>query len=522
MMSKTEPKVFVIGLDGATFDLIEPWVKEGKLPNLAKIMKEGVHGELESTIPPITQVACSSFMTGMNPGKHGIFRFVEGRYQSHRLRPVNRSSLRARPFWSILSESGKRVGLINVPITYPPEEINGFIVSGLDIPEGEGSLTYPPGLYQEITNKVGKYTIDIDRREISLGGEQFIQGLLDMVQGRLETALYLKKNYEWDLFAVVFAASDWAQHYFWKNIDPDHSEYAPNNNAVLRIYQKLDEAIEKLIRDLDEETVLIILSDHGAGPLYKGVSLNGWLKKHHYLSHKRLSYKEKLARMSILAAFGLKSKVWGFLPEKVRAVLKREIRRVRGKVPLRNFLSNIDWNNTQAFSDGVTTIEINVEGRDPNGIVKPGEEYENLRNQIIDQLTQLTDPETNKRVVDRAYKGEELYHGEHVKEAPDLVIMWREGYRGSVEDIERPELGMKKGKNSLFETPHRRSGTHKLNGTLFLKGKGIKKNVEIEGARIIDLAPTILYLMNHLVPADMDGRVLKEAFENGYLASNKI
>ncbi len=153
-------RVLVIGLDGATLDLICPWVKEGRLPNLARLMKGGIYGKLESTIPAQTPVAWTSFMTGMNAGKHGIPDYVTHEPNSYKIEYINATYRRAKPIWSIVGDRGGRVGVVNVPMTYPPEAVNGFMISGMDTPGTDATFTYPPDLYGEITEKFGDYMID--------------------------------------------------------------------------------------------------------------------------------------------------------------------------------------------------------------------------------------------------------------------------------------------------------------------------------------------------------------------------
>ena len=131
---KNVRKVICIGLDGATFDLIRPWLSKGKLPNIGRIIKDGVWGELESVIPPVSAPAWTSFMTGKNPGKHGIFGFKKEKQGTYEELFVNRKLIKSETLWKCLSDVGKKVIVINVPLTYPPEEINGYLMSGMDTP----------------------------------------------------------------------------------------------------------------------------------------------------------------------------------------------------------------------------------------------------------------------------------------------------------------------------------------------------------------------------------------------------
>ena len=204
----TERRVFAVGLDGATLDLIRPWVEEGKLPTFARIMREGSYGPLRSTIPPVTGPAWVSFMTGKNPGKHGIGDFLQRIAGEYRRTPVDSRSIKAEPFWATAGRRGKKVGILNVPVTYPPYEVNGFLVSGLLTPRSKEGFSYPEGLARELDQAVGGYRVNLDQFYVKGRADRFLDDVRALVDTRTRAAQYLMSKYEWDFMMVHYIAID--------------------------------------------------------------------------------------------------------------------------------------------------------------------------------------------------------------------------------------------------------------------------------------------------------------------------
>lgn len=509
---KSNKKVIVIGLDGATFDLIKPWAEEGKLPTLKRLMDEGVHGTLTSTIPYATIPAWPSFFTGTNPGKHGFYDFFKEKNDGYELTVeiLPSRAVKQPTLWDILSRNGKKVGVINVPSTYPPTKINGFMITGLLTPPG-ARCTYPQEFQHELEREVGEYNTFFTQLS-SKNVNPMMQDLEKTLESRVKATLYLKKK-NLDFLMVVDNGTDRAEHALWRFIDKTNPLYNSNDNEkygnpLLRYYQKVDEALKTMIGNLTDDTVLVIMSDHGQGPLRKFVNLNSFLIREGFMEIKN-SAKSKLRY------FLFKH---GFAPRNLYNVLRKlGIERyatsrvsAQKKLSLLNKIffstSDIDWSKTKVFASGVTgALTINVKGRQPQGIVKFGEEYEDLRYELINKLFQLKDPETGEKVVRNIYKREDIYHGPYLDEAPDIIATASEGYEFfgmygfSFSKVIEPTFG--------------NSGSHRPNGIFMAVGKGIKKGVEIEGANIIDVAPTVLHIMGVAVPKNMDGKVLEEIFE---------
>jgi len=514
----TKGKVFVIGLDGATLDLIRPWASDGKLPHLAEIMATGAFGKLRSTIHPLTAPAWTSFMTGKNPGKHGIYDFISPSPNSYSIRYNNALSRKSVSLWQILSQAGKKVGCVNVPFTFPPEEVNGILISGLDTPSTKSPFTYPQDLAEEIKRHVGEYVIMAQYRN---SRRAYVSEIWRMIDRRLATVEYLMDKEPWDFFMVVFSATDIVQHTFWKYMDTSHPQYvakeaAEYGDVIYRVYQKMDQVIGRLFARLDDQTTLIIMSDHGFGPLRKAVYLNKWLEQEQLLQPVARSNNGRGPGHALKGLLGRCKKC---LPRELKDVAIRCLPELKAKVDSYLVSSHIDWSRTQAFSFGVHgSIFINLAGRQPKGIVQPGEEYEAVRSGIIARLNGLTDPETGETVVERVYRREELYHGDFVDLAPDLLIEWKDYAYTAQQDYGAGVTSVFQTRSKFEFSEKEHNGSHRLDGVLMMCGGPTKSGAELQGCHIVDLAPTILHLMGTGIPEDMDGKVLTSALTEDYVA----
>jgi len=529
-------KVLVVGLDGATFDLIKPWVAEGKLPTLANLMQGGAYGNLRSVPNMHSAAAWPSFATGKNPGKHGLFWQSVPNPGSYDIQFLDGSSCQAVPIWRILSQASKKVGVINVPMTFPAEQLNGFLLAGFDCPGTDvAGFAYPPDLSKEIAENCGEYIIMSRATVYAQEGkfDQSIQMLHEQIEKRLAVTRYLMRTHPWDLFVVVFSATDMAQHVFWHLHDISHPAHDPilvqkYADPISDVYKKLDSSLGQLLQKTGDETTVIVMSDHGAGPNNQGTRfLNQWLEAEGFLRYVSPSVLGRLglgARHATL--FGANAFIWlmqHVLGERVVRVFRKWTPFLRGRIASGIRTSQIDWHSTRAYWDGGSNaIRINLVGRELQGIVKPGREYEELREEIVKRLSRCRDVVTGRLAVEKVHKREEIYHGPYVDRAPDLEIVWKtdgviHGLVSSEYKSRRPRL-LGNIETSLWAT----TGDHSMNGILIMKGKNVNRSMEIKRAEIIDLAPTILYLMGQAIPADMDGRVLEEAIDPSFLRAHPI
>ena len=508
------PKLFVLGLDGATLDLMSPLMLEGLLPNFQRLCAEGAYGELASTIHPLSPPAWTSFITGKNPGKHGIYDFVIHKPHSYELEYTHGGMRHGDSIWKLLSQGGKRVVVLNVPMTYPPEQVNGVLIAGFDAPGTDSDFVYPPAILSEIEQSVGPYRL----RDYPQGHDpaSFLRQIEELLCFRKKLTLYMVDHHPWDFFMVVFGETDLAQHAYWQYTDPAFTSVSSSDRAryggVIRdIYIEMDALLGDLVSRLPDDATVLVMSDHGAGPCYKAVFINKWLEQNGLLTY----VNSKPTSLGLGFLKKMHHTIKTTVPPTGLEWMKRTFPRLRQKVKSSIVFSDIDWTHTKVWSFGreSTNLFINVRGKFPHGIVDPGSGYEKLRTGLIEALKTIQDPDTGEAAVSGVYRGEDVYHGPCMEHAPDLLVVWRNheytawpGYDDRHRSLFESSLN-----HSDFSDWSRlqKGGNHRPHGILFVKGLGIQRGRLVQGARIIDLAPTILYLMGAPIPEDMDGRILK-------------
>lgn len=515
MNSLASRKIFVLGLDGGTLNLVEPWIKEGRLPNFAKLFKNGSYGILKSTMQPLSPPAWASFQTGTNPGKHGVFDFYKLQLQK-KFKYATSKSIDGVPFWELLSERGRTVGLVNVPFTHPVKALNGYVIAGFPCYSNE-NLTYPSNLYKQIKSNVGMYKVDIDLNQKYrhiLQHEHYIRELNETVDNRIRTLRYLLERQFCNVNVVVFTTPDRAQNVYWKFSDPQdtratHMEKQKYGNVILDIYQKIDQFLGYVQDQLCDNDAIVVLSDHGFGPMHDEVNLNRWLVDNGYL------YPQRQKTFTVKTTL-IKTLVKSVMPK----FLWSRFRKISQSARVVKTANLTDWSRSKAYTLGdFGNIFVNLKGREPNGIVEPGQEYEAVCEDIITALTSWRNSKTGNCMVKKAYKRKELYSGPHTKEAPDIVIEWEDYKYHSFRtcDYNKPLF-------TETATGYYRkvgwSGNHTPDGMVLIKGPGVKQGNRIGHASIMDIAPTLLYLAGESIPDHMDGKVIEEAFEAEHLKSN--
>jgi predicted AlkP superfamily phosphohydrolase/phosphomutase len=505
------PEVVVIGIDGASWNVLDVMIEAGDMPNLERLMSSGVSGDLTSVIPPISAPAWTSFMTGKNPGKHRIFAWTET--LNREFTSVNARRIDGKTLWQLLGERGKKVGVFNVPMTYPLPSypINGFLIAGSLTPSVKSDFTYPAELRDELMALVDNYIIYTPWQEYEIlkdGRRSLMKALVAKLKQRKKVALHLLDRYETDFFIVVFAGNDRASHCMWNCIMPEaeaalDDEVREIHNAMHAYYRQLDEAVGEILDRCGPDALVFVISDHGFGPARKDIYINKWLVDEGFLASASNPRSKKVR--DLIRAFahrlGITRERWNrILGAGATKAAQELVNTVR-----------IDWARTRAYSNGSNGIQINLKGREPQGIVEPGSEYEDVRAQFIEQLKHLRDPETGRPVMKAVYPREDIYEGPHVQRAPDILMVMEEGYVAYEPDVDIDET---------FSPTGWRNGDHKLEGILVVAGEHVKKNAFIDGARIVDLTPTILYAMGQPIPDDMDGRVLTELFEETFVRAN--
>lgn len=529
-MMKSAPdkyKVLVLGLDGATFDLMLPWIEQGHLPALGKLVADGARSRLRSTIPPHTPCAWSSFMTGMNPGKHGLFDFSEPVANSYDFRFVNAASRHGETLWGNLSRHGRGVGVINVPMTFPPEPVHGFLISGLDSPHEKSRFTYPHSVQQELKDETINYQIDLQHMgnvNTNRRRDACLRELHKMETNRTRAYHFLSQKYPSDFEMLVYTATDRVQHHFWHYMDPNHDLHDERiadryRNAIRDVYVHLDGLIAGILRRQDENTIVMLMSDHGFGPT----------------SSVRVRLNQTLAHSGLLSfsrsrAGRVKQAIGALLDRLLRSTLSDGAkRRLAATLPgLRSWFENLDearldWRQTAAYVNEVyrtcPAIWLNRRGRLPDGIVEE-DEADAVLSSIEKTLKGLRDPATGKPVISNLYRASEMYHGPYTCRAPDLIpSWWEDGFLleqsspgGTAEETVQHAREIRGGVDFV--------GSHRLEGIFTITGGPARSGLEFCGAHITDIAPTVLYLMGLPIPEEMDGEPLLDALDPAYVSNN--
>ena len=516
-------KLLVIGLDGASFNVLDTLIEKHYLPNIARLIAGGARADLQTTFPPITAVAWSSFMTGKNPGKHGIFEFVRREQHSKRELAVNASFRKGRAIWDLLSDAGKRVIVHNFPCTYPPHEINGLMIADFMTPRGRTDFTYPVGLLTEIEAGFGSYRLHLSQTYAEGNVDAVLDELFDELEYKANVAEYLMTRYEWDAFFQYFWGTDRIQHELWHIIDKDHPRHNQQEAELYRdrVYQyfnRVDEIVGRLIELAGDDSLVLIASDHGFGPAHKYCSLNIWLVQQGFLKLKS----DAVTRVkTLMFSLGMTPELAFTLTRKIPAAL-RPARGVSSKPGASSLLgkiflsfNDVDWNASVAFSKGnYGQIYVNLVGREPNGSV-PEDKYNAVREAIISKLREFKDTQTGEPWVGQVFCREEIYSGPMVHDAPDIAFL--------PADMRQLPLGNADfTSNKFMVDAFGISGCHRMNGVMIARGQAIKPGSSLEVASIYDMAPTLLYLLDLSVPEDMDGRVLSEAISEEHRYAHPI
>ncbi len=489
--------VLVIGLDGATFDLLEPWLAAGHLPTLARLVAQGSSGPLQSTLPPVTAPAWATFMTGKNPGKHNVFDFFRAHSPDlDRPEMVNMGDVQARPFWDYLSAAGRRVGILNVPLTYPPTPVNGFIVPGLLSPD-EGQTTYPADFLRPYHPTLGPYRLVPHRLYRPEQTAAFVAELQAVTATQIQYALRMAQDHPVDFLMVHFLATDIAQHKLWRYLDETHPWYEPVSGqqfgtAVRDIFAQIDAGLSQLLTILPSDLTMLVMSDHGFGPQQQIMNLNILLIEAGFMRLKpeaAVKWRDWLAR----------HKWWANPAARLFRLLGRE--------RLLSF-ADVDWAQTQAYARGhMGQVYLNVQGREPQGIVSPAD-YTAVREQIAALLTSWRHPADGRIPVTAVIPGEAAASGPYATAGPDLHVII-DGYRTLAHPLFAADGRI------LTAQPWGDSGSHRREGVLIVQGPEVRHG-RIANARLEDIAPTILHLLGVPVAEDMDGRVLTTLFTDAF------
>lgn len=497
--------LLIVGWDGASANLLEPMVQAGKMPNFARLRSQGLWGTVRAPWPPVTFPSWTTFMTGVNPGRHGIFDFTRREPGAYRVHFVNSTWRRAPSIWSRLSAAGKRVCILGLPATYPPEPVNGVMICGFDTPvttRVDRSFVYPPEEADGVLDAGGFPFADfqefrVDRAWYAKARSRLLQGIAQKVR----VAERFLRRERWDVFFLLFGESDTAAHHFWHFADPG-SPFAPAcagmpvGNVVGEIYEALDDALGTL-QGLAGDAQVLVLSDHGfGGAAGTRVHLNRWLERHGWL---RFSNEARVG--SVLG------RLKPFMLRAVPSTLQRALFALRGgrwsnAMETSARFAGIDFRRSAAFSEELgyfPSIWLNVQGRDPLGVIA-WRDYDQFRRTIRDALLAWRHPVTGDPLVRRVWFREELYIGPYVEEAPDLILQLAEeggGYAvlaASSQGRSGPEVTQLDVRAWRGGKLHGLSGTHRRDGIFALTGPRISGGREKLTVAMEQFAPTVLEL----------------------------
>lgn len=496
------PRLTVIGLDSATFDVIDPLLAEGELPNLARLFATGSRGVLRSTTHPLTPQAWATMVTGVNAGRHGLCDFTERDESGYRLRVVNGSRRRAPAVWDYLTAAGRRCGLVNIPFTCPAPAVDGFAVAGFDASIQEEGMTYPPDLLEELRARFGPLVLD-HKFPLDGSGEVDIDLVRRACDQKVELSLWLSERFEPELLFVVFMAADHIHHLCW----PEWERWGAASR-VADVYRALDRAVGALVEAADDGDVMVV-SDHGAGALEGVINLNAWLAESGYLtySHRAAALREgELGRRLLHNVFELRRR----LPRRLRSAGRKRLPKTRERLYELRRYSIVDWRRTQAFAYGTFgNVVLNVHGREAEGAVDPAD-YERVRDEIAEKALDLRAAD-GSRIVAAVHRREDLFDGPELEVLPDLVLEFEE-YRWLGKGNLRSRTPTIRDEIAIAGSRQPYVGSHRHEGIVALAGPSAGSDRPLLG-QIQDVAPTILYLLGEPVPTAFEGRVLEEGVD---------
>ena len=478
-------KLVVLGLDAADLDVMRPLLERGRLPHLARLMAQGASGVLHSTVPPVSAPAWASFLTGRNPGKHGLYSFVVER-GGGQMNLASVTDIHGPRLWDVAAAQGARPVVANVPVTWPAPSFAGAMVTGMLTPETPGvAFTHPRELADEIAAKVPGYRIDVDRALMDDVATLYPQ-MSEMEKRRKDLFLHLLRTQDWRLFVGIFTNTDRVQHSFWRR----------DRALVDRHFEEVDAHVGEIAATLDlSDTALMLLSDHGfQGARFK-VYVNRVLEERGLLATRRAGKADEVYDRRRPDAFE------GFQGGRGEAPRAGLLHGLKSLVGLGGAVA-MDWSRTQAFMWSLDSggIAVNLKSRYPHGCVEDAD-YEKVRTRIVDVFSSLKTPE-GAPAFRRVRRREEVYRGDFVSTAPDVIA----------EPDDAVAMGIDLDAKEAVRVHKRPEGHHSPRGFISLTGAGFRRGAKIEG-EIVDCLPTMLHALGLAVPEGCDGRVIEEAFE---------
>ena len=499
----SKKKTLVLSIDSGCWEYLDPLIEEGRMPHVARLISNGVRGVLESTMPPVTPVAFSSFITGTNPGKHGIFDWTVRRADGG-TQPASALVRQGAPFWHYLNRAGVRVGLFNIPVTYPPQPIDGFLVPGITVPRDARNLTYPAQVLDRIENQYGPYHVDVPKSLLDDGVESYYSAWLKYEELQTGAALMLMHEYDVDVLVFNYASLDRINHFSQRQ---EHLE---------GVLASTDAQIGRFLAQHPEANI-ILMSDHGSRRIKSAFLLGKWLAQHGYAVYGEKSldipaYEANFALARFFQARGMngtgerivRNLLRGILsatPAALRRLVWQALHRSAPEALDYRFTERLDWVRTRVFARSNSgPLTVNRRALKCRNL-SSNEESNALRDALIRELLAVEDPATGNSVFSCIYRREDIYHGPALPQAPDLIADHYDSASDLIVDNEPQQF--------CFVNRLNRFGDHIRDGLLVLSGPDfITDDSAGHRASIMDLPATVLHLYDVPIPEDFDGRVL--------------
>lgn len=484
-------KVLIIGLDGGTWKILKPMMDSGTMPNLKRLAENGALGILQSTVPPVTAPAWASFQTGVNPGKHGIYDFQTFDRETNELRLVNADSLNYPTIWELAAKSKKKVITVNVPLTYPPKEIENWIqVGGLLSPKVSQDFVYPKALFAKIQKSGYRIGMKSLNNKFNMTLDEFIDEEISIEERRSNLAKELLQETDWDLCMVHNQSMDEIQHVYYPYLDPRCPEHERTDfDKIARFYEKTDSFIGDLLRTVGPSATVIVVSDHGFKIVGKKININNWLWKKGIL---KFDKRRRLTKDII--QFMMRLDVLNFR-QKIGSKIVKKFGETKFASASNKYF--IDWENTKAcMLNGNTygNLFLNCTEKEREGLLP----------KIREDLSKLIDNENGAKVVKNIFEANEIFEGPSVNNLPDLFIEPEEAYTFAMSILSSRKIFPKHVKNDFW-------GSHDRNGIFVVNGPNVRKI--LAGTKsIFDIAPTVLSVLGIRVPKWIDGQAMQNLF----------
>jgi predicted AlkP superfamily phosphohydrolase/phosphomutase len=515
----THRKTFILSIDSGCWEYVDPLLEQGRMPNLSRLIERGTRGILESTMPPVTPVAFSSFITGLNPGKHGVFGWLVQHDEKSGFQPVSAAIRGGTSFWHYLNWAGVRVGLFNIPLTYPPRSLDGFLVAGIPVPDSARDYTYPQSILDQIETRYGPYTVDVPLKSVEQGQDAFLTAWLEYERRQTDIALELIDEYQVDVFALNYASLDRLNH------------LTSNFEHIQRNLENLDVEIGRFV-DLYPEANFIIMSDHGSRRIKSAFLLGKWLAQFGYAVYGEKSLDIPSYEINFVLARYLESRgvngtgervlrnllkgILTMIPPVLRRSLWQAMYRAAPQVLEYRFTQRLDWMRTRVYTpanSGTIFIDLGEQGLDKGAVLE--REYESLRAALIRDLLTVKDPVIGNTVFSRVYRREELYRGPALNQAPDLIADFYDSTCDLIVDYDPDWF--------CFVNRLNRFGDHARDGLFVLSGPDFNTGSHTDHRMsIMDLPALVLHLYGVPIPEDFDGRVPETVLSSAFREKNPV